>query len=251
MKRLLCLLLLLALLCAVLIQPAAAEYPAEDTVKNFENSPAAAWRDRVARGEEIGAVLYVTLKDSTVFEPSWMKEGELDEWWHWEYEPRTLTFDVVRCLYGEYGNEELTVVDYGIDIEGLEEGRNYLIRVEARTPRIPDPRTAGTYLSADEVGDWALTDLFPVDNMTGMIYFPVGYTRDLATFLNTPTDPSEPAVINGNNVNVRQAASTSSRSLGKLNRGDEVTVLESAGSWVKIAWKDGTAYVWGKYVSFG
>ena len=52
-----------------------------------------------------------------------------------------------------------------------------------------------------------------------------------------------------NYVNVREKASSSSKKLGNLRRGEEVSVISISGKWVKIAYKGGTAYVFGEYVS--
>ena len=50
-------------------------------------------------------------------------------------------------------------------------------------------------------------------------------------------------------VNVRKSASSSSKKLGTLDRGTEITVTGTKGKWTRIAYKDGTAYVFSKYVS--
>ena len=52
-----------------------------------------------------------------------------------------------------------------------------------------------------------------------------------------------------NYVNVREKADSSSKILGNLRRGEEVSVISVGDKWVKIAYKDGTGYVYGEYVS--
>lgn len=53
-------------------------------------------------------------------------------------------------------------------------------------------------------------------------------------------------VINGSNVNIRAEASTETKSLGKLQKGDVVEILESKNDWYKIKTKSGvTGYVAG------
>ncbi|MBQ3652665.1 MAG: SH3 domain-containing protein, partial [Clostridia bacterium] len=52
-----------------------------------------------------------------------------------------------------------------------------------------------------------------------------------------------------NYVNVREKADSSSKILGNLRRGEEVSVISVGEKWVKIAYKDGTGYVFGEYVS--
>ena len=49
-------------------------------------------------------------------------------------------------------------------------------------------------------------------------------------------------------MNVRAGAGTSYRSLGKVNKGDTVTLLGTEGKWARIAWNNGEGYVWHAYV---
>ena len=55
--------------------------------------------------------------------------------------------------------------------------------------------------------------------------------------------------VNGNNVNIRQSASTSSKSLGKLNKGVRVEILSSTNGWYRIKWGNITGYISAQYVT--
>lgn len=48
-------------------------------------------------------------------------------------------------------------------------------------------------------------------------------------------------------VTVRKAASTASKKLGKLKKGDSVTFVASHGKWYEIKWNDSTAFVYKSY----
>ncbi|WP_181742419.1 SH3 domain-containing protein, partial [Terrilactibacillus laevilacticus] len=50
------------------------------------------------------------------------------------------------------------------------------------------------------------------------------------------------------NLNVRSTPSTSKKAIGLLNKGSKLTVTGSSGSWLKIRYKNKSAYVFGKYV---
>ena len=49
-----------------------------------------------------------------------------------------------------------------------------------------------------------------------------------------------PGTVNDNNVNIRSAAGTDSVSLGKVNSGDKVTILEESNGWYKVTTAGGT-----------
>lgn len=260
MKKLLSVLLLAALLCALLVQGAAAELEAEDTTANFAGSFAAEWRLAAEEGEDIGAVLLVTLESRAAFRASWEEdvpdgaETDVPDTWG-DSIPQVLTFAVHESVYGAAPGEELAITCTALDAWGLQAGQNYVVRVTETTPKIPDPRTSGAYLPASEVGNWTLEDVLMIDG-AGRVYAPVGNYQDLGRFLKGEGETvKEPegftSFINANRVNVRAAASTSAKSLGKLNDGDAVTVLGAEGRWVKIAWEGGAAYVWDSYVSVG
>ncbi|OEH92184.1 N-acetylmuramoyl-L-alanine amidase [Bacillus solimangrovi] len=69
-------------------------------------------------------------------------------------------------------------------------------------------------------------------------------------FLVNPigTEAASTGIITGNNLNVRSSPATTGNVYGKLNYGDEVTILERAGEWYKIRYGDKNAYVHGNYV---
>lgn len=55
----------------------------------------------------------------------------------------------------------------------------------------------------------------------------------------------------GSYLNVRQKASTGSKSIGRLNHGARIQILEKSGNWYIIPWSggtDGKAYVYASYV---
>ncbi len=55
----------------------------------------------------------------------------------------------------------------------------------------------------------------------------------------------------GSYLNVRQKASTGSKSIGRLNHGARIKILEKSGNWYIIPWSggtDGKAYVYASYV---
>ena len=54
--------------------------------------------------------------------------------------------------------------------------------------------------------------------------------------------------VNGDNVNIRESASTSSKSLGKLNKGTRVQILSSTNGWYKIKWGNITGFMSSQYV---
>lgn len=49
-------------------------------------------------------------------------------------------------------------------------------------------------------------------------------------------------------VNVRSGPSTSYSIVGGLDRGDKVTRIGTSGNWTKVAWGNGSAYVFSKYL---
>lgn len=58
-----------------------------------------------------------------------------------------------------------------------------------------------------------------------------------------------PATITGNGVNLRSSATSSCKSLDKLAKGEEVTVLGKSGNWYKVSCGGQTGYVYKSYVS--
>ena len=54
--------------------------------------------------------------------------------------------------------------------------------------------------------------------------------------------------VNGDNVNIRESTSTSSKSLGKLNKGTRVQILSSTNGWYKIKWGNITGFMSLQYV---
>ena len=56
-------------------------------------------------------------------------------------------------------------------------------------------------------------------------------------------------VVNTDELNIRASSKSSSTILGTLKKGDEVNVIGTSGKWVKITYKDGTAWVYASYVS--
>lgn len=250
MRKLLCLVCFTVALCALFLQSAsAAELPIGETTSNFEGTIASVWRDLAQSGGEIGKVLYARLD---AYDP-YSFDGE-------EYLPdsagreiMSARFTVMQCIYGEYEEQSLSLITFN-RANAFNEGQYYIIRVSNETPRILDPRKTGTYLSASIVGDWTLIDTLPV--IGGIVYVPSGYYSDLATFLDTESTPilddsdnTKTATITGNRVNVRVGAGTSYRSLGKLDKGDVVTVLGEKGNWTRIAYNGEEAYVSSRYVS--
>ena len=66
----------------------------------------------------------------------------------------------------------------------------------------------------------------------------------------TPVSGDKGYIVNCKTcVNVRQKASSSSKKLGTLNKGTEITITGTSGKWTKISYKGGTAYVFSEYVS--
>lgn len=55
-------------------------------------------------------------------------------------------------------------------------------------------------------------------------------------------------VKSSSSLNVREKASTSSTALGKLKRGDRVSVVEVQETWLRIRWGDGIAWVMREYI---
>lgn len=66
-----------------------------------------------------------------------------------------------------------------------------------------------------------------------------------------PVGPGETGYISNCrvSVNVRAAASSKSKKLGELKRGEKVTVTGISGNWSRISYKGDVAYVFTKYVS--
>ena len=58
-----------------------------------------------------------------------------------------------------------------------------------------------------------------------------------------------PATITGNGVNLRSSATSSCKSLDKLAKGEEVTILGKSGNWYKVSCDGQTGYVYKSYVS--
>jgi uncharacterized protein YgiM (DUF1202 family) len=65
------------------------------------------------------------------------------------------------------------------------------------------------------------------------------------------TATADTSVTATTGVNVRSAASTSSKIIGGLHRGQTVTAVSSSGSWTKIKYSSGTGYVSSQYLKGG
>lgn len=66
----------------------------------------------------------------------------------------------------------------------------------------------------------------------------------------TPVDNKKAYIDCNTKVVVRAKASSSSKRLGNLKRGDEITVTGTTAKWTRIKYKDGVAFVFSKYVSY-
>ncbi|MEG2786814.1 MAG: SH3 domain-containing protein [Romboutsia sp.] len=67
--------------------------------------------------------------------------------------------------------------------------------------------------------------------------------------LNVKTNSVDYRNITGNSVNFRQGPGTNYDSMGKLNKGDQVEYIDTAGSWVKIKHNGTEGFVHGDYIS--
>ena len=78
------------------------------------------------------------------------------------------------------------------------------------------------------------------------------YTSYLSVKKGTDTTPetgTKAYVANTKSVNVRAKASSSSKKLGVLKKGDELNVIGKSGKWTKITYEGGKAWVFSQYVS--
>lgn len=79
-----------------------------------------------------------------------------------------------------------------------------------------------------------------------------GYVHRLyVRFSAIPDENAVQGTVTGSGVNIRKGASTTYQSLGKLQKGTAVTILDTAGNWYKVqVLSTGvTGYVYQKYVS--
>ena len=98
--------------------------------------------------------------------------------------------------------------------------------------------------------------LTPSPTPAGMTPIPAVTPAPLPTATPTPIPtPAGPyaltGTINASRVNIRTGASTSTKSLGKLNKGTALGVLEKIGSWYSVTVLNTgvRGYVYGKYVT--
>jgi uncharacterized protein YgiM (DUF1202 family) len=89
-------------------------------------------------------------------------------------------------------------------------------------------------------GNWTIIRYF---GQTGYVYSK--YLTDGTVPGGTPLSNVMEATTD---VNVRKGPGTGYAIDGWLNKGDRVVKLGTSGSWAKIEWKGGTAYVYGKYL---
>ncbi len=61
--------------------------------------------------------------------------------------------------------------------------------------------------------------------------------------ITTPVEEGKTGKITGSNINVRAAANTSGKIVGKLNTGETVSVLKEEGNWYAISYQGITAYI--------
>ncbi len=67
---------------------------------------------------------------------------------------------------------------------------------------------------------------------------------------STTAKADTPGTVNDNNVNVRAGAGTESNSLGKVNSGDKVTIIEETNGWYKITTEGGlSGYIKADFVT--
>lgn len=59
-------------------------------------------------------------------------------------------------------------------------------------------------------------------------------------FFSMTAKADTPGTVNDNNVNIRSGAGTDSASLGKVNSGDKVTIIEETNGWYKVTTAGGT-----------
>lgn len=59
-------------------------------------------------------------------------------------------------------------------------------------------------------------------------------------FFSIDAKADTPGTVNDNNVNIRSGAGTDSTSLGKVNSGDKVTIIEETNGWYKVSLPGGT-----------
>ena len=147
-----------------------------------------------------------------------------------------------------------------LGIYGMEQG---WYKVKAMTTGI-DGFIKGDYVTITQAvaGDLSAADATPSPSPVPLTPTPIQIGG--STPAPTPTPKPAPAVtatpvplyaaqgaLTGSRVNLRQGASTSTKSLGKLNKGDKVGVYEKTGSWyrVKTLSSGQEGYVYAKYIS--
>ena len=150
-------------------------------------------------------------------------------------------------LYGKVGKKGDTPVS----------GTGTVVKESGRVNIRSKPSTKGDILGTAVNGD-----TFEVKGKTGHWYKIVynGGTAyihqkyfkvDGGSSSTPPVGPGETGYIANckTSVNVRAEASSSSKKLGELKRGEKVTVTAISGKWSQITYKGDVAYVFSKYVS--
>lgn len=108
---------------------------------------------------------------------------------------------------------------------------------------------AGASTSAAVLGKLSQNETVTLEGKTGSWYQirfggQTGYIKsDFVKVLKTE------AKVTGDRVNVRAAASTSSKVLGQLSRGTSVTVTQRQGDWCTIEYNGSVAYVSAQFLS--
>lgn len=72
-----------------------------------------------------------------------------------------------------------------------------------------------------------------------------------AAMLTAPLAHAAEGVVNTKSLVLRKSASTSSKALQTLDRGDSIDIISSKGSWYKVSYGKYTGYVQKKYVKAG
>lgn len=219
------------------------------TTERFEGTLASGWRQMLQRGEELGSVLYVRAESCGPLELQDEAGGNYILADSAGNELRLARFAVLETLHGSCAESELSLLAYDAP-DRFAAGQTYVIRVMAQAPELPPEADALPAALLEALGDWRLCEALPV--VDDFVYLPTGFYWDLPLYLkagqNAPAPEETAAAITGNRVNVRAGAGTSYRSLGKLNKGDTVTLLGTEGKWARIAWNNGEGYVWHTYV---
>ena len=101
-----------------------------------------------------------------------------------------------------------------------------------------------TYISINNFYGWVRTDKITEENVAQTNNNENKQTENSSEENKEDSNQGKIAYIKYDTVNLRQKASTSSKSLAKLKLNDEVTILETVNSvWSKIKYEDITGYV--------